>query len=237
MTGPTRESLLVQTFSALADTMVVGYDMVELLQVLVERSTEVVGARAAGILLAGSDARLEVVASTAENSRLIALLELGAGDNPCLEAYVTGQVVAIESLDEARSAWPVFAARAGELGYAAVHAVPMRLRSDTIGALTLFLDHDGRLTDGDADAARALADVATIGILQERAFREADLARGQLQRALDTRVVIEQAKGFLAHTHAVGMDEAFRLLRQTARSQRMHLETVARGVLDGTVEL
>jgi hypothetical protein len=237
MTGPTRESLLVKTFSALADTMVAGYDVVELLQVLVERSTEVVGARAAGILLAGSDERLEVVASTAENSRLIALMEFGAGDNPCVEAFATGQVVAIERLDEGRTAWPVFAERARELGYAAVHAVPMRLRSDTIGALTLFLGDAGRLSDGDADAARALADVATIGILQERAFREADIARGQLQRALDSRVVIEQAKGFLAHTHAVGMDEAFRLMRQAARSQRMHLETIARGVLDGTVEL
>jgi hypothetical protein len=237
MTGPTRESLLVKTFSALADTMVVGYDVVELLQVLVERSTEVVGAEAAGILLAGEGDRLEVVASTAENSRLIALMELGAGDNPCVEAYVTGQVVAIERFEETGSAWPVFAERARPLGYAAVHAVPMRLRTDTIGALTLFLGREGRLSDGDAEAARALADVATIGILQERAFREADIARGQLQRALDTRVVIEQAKGFLAHTHGVGMDEAFRLMRQTARSQRIHLETVARGVLDGTVEL
>ncbi len=237
MTAPTREAILARTFVTLADTLVAGYDMVDLLQTLVDRTIEVVDAAAAGILLAEGSGRLEVVASTDESSDLVEILQLGAGEGPCAEPYVTGRVVAVESVRDVDARWPDFAERAQGLGFAAVHSVPMRLRADTIGTLSLFREREGLLSDDDAEAVRALADVATIGIMQERAFREADLARGQLQRALDSRIVIEQAKGYVAHTRNVGMEEAFQAIRGAARSRRTPLDELARGILDGTVEL
>ena len=234
MSGPSREAILAQTFVALADTLVAGYDVVDLLQTLVERTVEVVDASEAGIILAADDGQLEVVASTDENSRLVDLMQLRAGKGPCVEAYLTGQVIDLD-LDPAdqEPLWPDFAANARELGYFSVHSVPLRLRSDTIGALNLFRTTTGVLTDQDAEAARALADVATIGILQERAFRESDITRQQLQHALDSRVIIEQAKGYLAHTNQVDVDRAFQLMRDHARTQQVSLQDVARSVLAG----
>jgi GAF domain-containing protein len=236
MSDPSREAILAETFVALADTLVAGYDMVDLLQTLVERTVEVVDAEAAGIILAGESGQLEVVASTDESSHLIDLMQLQGGEGPCIEAYLSGRIVAVEQFAD-DGPWPAFAARARALGFASSHSVPMRLRADTIGALNLFRVRPGRLSADDAEAARALTDVATIGILQERAFRESDIARRQLQRALDSRVVIEQAKGFVAHTRSIGLDDAFRLIRGHARSSSLPLQDVARAILDGSLEL
>lgn len=237
MIAMSREARLAQVFVSLADTLVAGFDLVELLQDLVESCASILDAVEAGILLADGDGNLEVIASTSERSHLIELMQLNAGEGPCVEAYLTGAVVSVSDLDSIANRWPRFGEGARSLGFAAIHSVPLRLRTETIGSLNLFRDRPGVLSADDIAAAQALADVATIGILQERAIREIDVARSQLQRALDSRVIIEQAKGVIAQTRGLDMDEAFRLLRGHARAAGRLLDEVARGVVDRTIVL
>src|SRR5680860_451079 len=208
MVTQTREGQLVETFVTLADTLVVGYDIVDLLQTLVEKCVPLFEASAAGILLSAGDDALEVVASTNERSRLLEILQLRSGGGPCVECFTTGRPVSVPDIDAVGSKWPRFRSGALEQGFASMRAVPLRLRSTTIGSLNLFWDRLGGLREEDAPTVQALADVATIGILQERAIRESDVARQQLQYALSSRVLIEQAKGVLAFTHNANMDEA-----------------------------
>ena len=231
MAKTAREQELVDTFVELADTLVSGYDVIDLLYRLVTRCAQTLDAADAGILLPDSGGQLEVVASTSERSQLISLLQLGEHQGPCLDAYRTGEPVTVDDIDGIRHRWPHFAAAARDLGYRWMHAIPLRLRDEVIGSLNLFGDQPGALNPDDAAAARGLADIATIGILHERAFREATLARQQLQHALDSRVVIEQAKGVLAQTHNIDMDDAFRRLRDEARRTQSKLSDVARGVI------
>ncbi len=232
MTNASREKELVETFVELADTMVTGYDVVDLLHRLVTRCARTLNVAGVGILIPDADGTLEVVASTSERSQLISLLQLSEEQGPCLDAYHSGEQVTVLDIAGIRERWPRFASAAGELGYRWMHAIPLRLREDVIGSLNLFGDQRGALSSEDAMAARGLADIATIGILHERSFREADLARQQLQHALDSRVVIEQAKGILSHVHNIDMDAAFQQLRQRARSNQQKLSDVARQVIE-----
>ena len=231
MTNASREKELVETFVELADTLVTGYDVVDLLHRLVTRCARTLDVAGVGILIPDADGTLEVVASTSERSQLISLLQLSEEQGPCLDAYFSGRQVTVHDIEGIRERWPRFAAAAGALGYRWMHAIPLRLRDDVIGSLNLFGDQPEALTADDAMAARGLADIATIGILHERAFREADLARRQLQHALDSRVVIEQAKGILAHIHAIDMDAAFHQLRERARSNQQNLSDTDREVI------
>ncbi|OIH99554.1 MULTISPECIES: GAF and ANTAR domain-containing protein [unclassified Curtobacterium] len=230
--APTREHRLVDTFVALTDTLVDDYDVVDLLQTLVDNVVDLFDASAAGILLVNQHQELEVLASTNERSGFVGLLQLDSGEGPCVECFSTGRLVSVEDQAEMRRRWPTFAAASAESGYASVHAIPMRLRDTTLGSLNLFREAEGRLNADDALAAQALTDVATISILQQRTVEHAKVAQDQLQRALDSRVVIEQAKGFVAYTHQVDMETAFRMLRQYARSHQERLADVARAVVE-----
>jgi GAF domain-containing protein len=231
VTDRDRETQLLQTFVTLADSLVTGFDTIDLLQMLVERTTALFDAADAGIILVGSNGDLEVIASTNERSKLVGLMQLRAGEGPCVESYTTGTVVSVPELDDIEALWPVFAELARDSGYRSVHAIPLRLRDETLGSLNLFRDTPGTLNPDDATAAQALADVATISILQERALREVDSTRQQLQRALDSRIVIEQAKGVVSYTRSVDMDEAFRRIRQHARANRRPLVEVASDIV------
>jgi transcriptional regulator with GAF, ATPase, and Fis domain len=233
----TREQRLVETFVALTDTLVDDYDVVELLQTLVDKTAELFDVAAAGILLANQRQELEVVASTSERSALIGLLQLDVGEGPCVEAHLTGRAIAVEDPADMARRWPRFAAASVASGYASVLSLPLRLRGSTLGSMNLFRDTVGTLNDEDAVAARALTDVATISILQQQTLQQATLAQAQLQQALDSRVLIEQAKGFVAQVHGVDMDTAFRTLRDHARSHRMPLAAVARGVVERTITI
>lgn len=234
MKAHNREELLAETFVSLADTLIADYDIVELLHTLVERTVRILGASDAGILLPDSNGTLDVVASTSERSHLIGLLQLGADEGPCLDAYINGQIVSVDDIAATYARWPTFATDAGAAGYQAMYAIPMRLRAETIGSLNLFSDRSGPMDPQDTAAARALADIATIGILQERALRESDLAREQLQRALDSRILIEQAKGVLAQTMHVDMYDAFTMLRDRARHSGRRLSVVAQEIIDAS---
>jgi len=237
MRATDRDERLLAAFATLADTLVADYDVVELLQMLVDTCSEILDVAAVGLLLADPQSgTLDLVASTSEESRIVETMQLGAEAGPCIEAFRTGEVVAVPDIAN-DSRWPEFRATTLEQGFASVHAVPMRLRTTTIGALNLFGTSPGDLDPRDRQAAQALADVATIGILHERSFRATDVLREQLQGALNSRVVIEQAKGVIAHMHGVEMDEAFQSLRGYARSHREPLGDVARAVVERTIQI
>ncbi|MGO4782226.1 GAF and ANTAR domain-containing protein [Cryobacterium sp. W22_MBD10_FK3] len=236
MATQTREGQLVEAFVTLADTLVVGYDLVDLLHTLVSHCVPLFDASAAGIILT-DDEEFEVVASTNERSRLVEILQLRSGSGPCVESVITGQAVAVPDIAASGPKWPRFRVGALEQGFGSMFSVPMRLRTTTIGSLNLFWDRTGGLPADDAPTVQALADVATIGILQERALRESDIARQQLQFALSSRVVIEQAKGVVAYTRGANMDEAFGLMRQHARANGLPLADVAAQIVSGDLAL
>jgi len=222
-----REAVIVDAFATLADSLVAGFDVIELLQTLVETCLTVLDVQEAGILLADEDGDLDVVASTSEASTLVETMQLDARSGPCWTCFTTSEPVSLPDVAVGQDRWPEFAAVAREQGFFSVHAVPLRLRGTVIGTLNLLRTSVGALDESDVRVAQALADVATIGILQERALRESAVVQRQLQGALDTRVVIEQAKGVVAHVRGVSTDEAFTLIRQHARDHRQKLADVA----------
>ena len=228
-----RERALVSAFVDLADTLVSDYDVADLLYRLVEHAVALLDVAEAGLVLSDQRGSLQVRATTDERARLVELFQLQADEGPCLDAYRSGQLVAVPDLTTAIERWPNFSAAALGEGYAAVHAVPMRLRTDIIGALNLFSTQTGELTGQDAHVAQALADVATIGILQERAIQRSETVVEQLEGALHSRVIIEQAKGVLAERGGIDVDDAFRRLRQHARSTSGRLSDIARDVVIG----
>jgi transcriptional regulator with GAF, ATPase, and Fis domain len=230
-----REALLARTLVELADTLVADFDVVDLLTLLADRCVDVLDVGAAGLMLANSEGELRVMASSSEAMRLLELFEIQAQEGPCLECYASGAPVVCPDLETASERWPRFSPEALAAGFRSVHALPMRLRGTVIGALNLFLLEPREMPRGDVDAAQALADVATIAILQHRAALEGQVLSGQLTQALNSRVVIEQAKGMVAERTGSSMEEAFNLLRAHARNHNLRLAQVAQDVIDGTL--
>jgi GAF domain-containing protein len=236
-----RERQVTRTFVALADTLVDDYDVADLLHTLVRRCVELLDVAAAGLMLVDERGSLQVLASSTEQARLLELFQLGIDEGPCVDCFGGGAAVLVADVAEQAARWPRFAAEAARQGFASVHALPMRLRKQTIGALNLFGARPGELGEDDVSLAQGLADTATIGILQERAIRHGETMSEQLQTALNSRVTIEQAKGVLAVTGRLTMDDAFTALRGYARGNNLLLSDVARALaeraLDPTVVL
>jgi GAF domain-containing protein len=232
-----REKQLARAFVELADTMVADYDVADLLHRLVTECVDLLDVAAAGLLLADAHGRLQVLASSTERARLLELFQLQNDDGPCLEAYRTAEAVLVEDLRSATQRWPTFAVEAVRDGFVSMSAVPLRLRDETIGALNLFGSRPGKLTPDDLELARGLADIATIGILHERAIRRGEVLTEQLQTALNTRVIIEQAKGALAQAGgSLDMDDAFKILRKYARDTNTRLGDAATMIANGDVD-
>jgi len=225
--------LLSETFVELTDTMVAGFDVIDFLHVLTDRSTQLLDASAAGLLLADPRGELRVVAASSEAARLLELFQIQNDQGPCLDCFRAGQPVDSGDLAAAAHRWPRFAPAAQQAGFAAVQALPMRLREQIIGALNLFRTDPGALAPAGILVGQALADVATISLLHERGMRHSDVLNEQLQTALNSRVVIEQAKGKLAERLGVDMDQAFALLRDRARASNRRLSDLARAFMDG----
>ena len=225
--------LLSEAFVELTDTMVADFDVIDFLHVLTSRSVELLEVSAAGLLLADPRGELRVVAASSEAARLLELFQLQSDQGPCLDCFRSGRPVAAVDLGADRR-WPRFAAAAGQGGFAAVQALPMRLRDQVIGALNLFRATPGAFDPASVRIGQALADVATIGLLHERSMRRSDTLNEQLQTALNSRVIIEQAKGKLAERLGVDMDQAFTLLRERARTSNRRLSDLARSFIDGT---
>lgn len=227
----------MEAFVGLADCLVADFDIFDLLGRLASYCVNLLDVSAAGLLLADQHGDLRVVAASAERSRLLELFQLQNKEGPCLDCFRTGTSVVVEDIETMHDRWPRFAPLTGAAGFRAVHALPMRLRSEVIGTLNIFRNDRGRLSPSDAGIGQALADVATISILQSRAITRAEDLAGQLQAALESRIVIEQAKGVLAERGAIGIEEAFRRLRSFARSGNHRLGAIAGEVVSGTLDL
>lgn len=236
MVTNTRAERVSVAFVKLTDTLVADYDVLDLLHTLVEEAAALLDIAAAGLLLADPTGELQVLASTSEESRLVEVLQLQAGAGPCVECYLTGKAVEVPDISSL-TAWQGFRTAALSQGFRSVHAVPMRVHGRTIGAMGLFGASAGSLTAEDSAIGQALADVATISLMQERTLREAALVNEQLQRALNSRVLIEQAKGVIAHMAGVGMDEAFNRLRSHARANNQSLHATAGRIVDRSLTL
>lgn len=229
-----RENRLADAFVDLADSLVTGYDVVDMLHRLIDYSLDLFDGFAAGLMLQDpAGGGLEVMASSSEHTQLLELFQLRQGAGPCIACFRSGQVVEVEDLAVEPTAWPPFREKAREQGFRSVHAVPMRLRDQTIGAMNLFSPRPGLLPAADLRIVQALADVATIAILHERALSHSRIVGEQLQGALDSRVLIEQAKGVLSHQATIDMDAAFNLMRGYARNRNERLSQVAAAVVGG----
>ncbi|ALG06288.1 GAF and ANTAR domain-containing protein [Kibdelosporangium phytohabitans] len=231
-----RQQRVSRTFVALADTLVTDFDIADVLHMLVERVVELLAVSAAGVMLVAADGGLEVMASSSQRAELLELFAAQTEDGPCVDCARTGSPVICTDIESHRQRWPRFTAAAHECGFRAVHAVPMRLRDQTVGVLALLNTEPGALPDDDLQLGQALADIATIAILQHRAIEHSELVAGQLQNALDTRIVIEQAKAILAERGGVSPDEAFGRLRAYARSHNQRMTDLARTVIAGTAD-
>jgi GAF domain-containing protein len=237
ITDADREVAIVDAFVYLSDTLVADYDVIEFLHFLTERCVEFSAVDEAAVMLAAPSGLLQAVASSSERSRLLELFELQNQDGPCLDAYRTGIVVSSTDLSLDRDRWPTFAPQAIDVGFRAVHSVPLKLRDEVIGALNLLRVEPGAVVDRDATVLRALSDIATVGILQERLLNQASARTTGLHTVLASRIAIEQAKGILAERKNVQIDEAFDELRVFARHNGRRLTDVATAVVNGSVDV
>jgi GAF domain-containing protein len=221
-----------EVFVEVADALVGDFDLVEFLQMVTTHSSVLAAARAAGLLLAGPRQRLQLMAASDERTEMLELFQVQSKEGPCQDCYATGAPVVNVDLTEAANMWPQFAPRAVAAGFRSVHAFPLRLRDRVIGALNLFGTDVGDMAPEDVRVIQALADVATIGLLQARALRDSEVLTEQLQSALNTRIVIEQAKGVLAQIHGGTPDQGFERMRRYCRSRNQRLSEVAFAVVE-----
>jgi GAF domain-containing protein len=235
-TDSTREQLLAETFVLLADTLVDDYDVVELLDHLVSACVNLLNVNAAGLLLDDQKGNLAVVASSSEATRLLDVLQLQSNEGPCLDCVRTGVPVSTDDIAAEAARWPLFAPAALAAGFRSVTALPLRLRDQTIGVLNMLRTEADPVRAEERRLAQALADVATIGILQRRSAHRSTMMAEQLQHALNSRIVIEQAKGVLAERNGVDMELAFNALRRYARNHNRKLSELALEVVRGQID-
>jgi hypothetical protein len=226
---------VAEAFVEVSDTLVDDFDVLEFLYSVTGRIAEFAGA-VAGLHLAVPFGQLRFMACSDEAPAVERLFEVDSQGGPSPEAFRTGLPVSCPGLAEPEGPetvhrWPEFESHALSLEFRWAYAIPMRLRGDVIGVVSLLGREPGAMGPDDQAVVRALVAVATIGMLQERAIRRGTLLVRQLQGALDSRVVIEQAKGVLAHAWGVSVDEAFATLRKFARSRQRRLSEVAATVV------
>ena len=231
-----RQALTATTFVEIVDTLVDDFDVIEVLTVLTSRSVELLEAEAAGILLADADGKLRVIGASTEAVGLLELFQIQNDEGPCLDCFHTGAVVSEDNL-ASTTRWPKFSEESLRAGLPSVCAVPLRLKDLILGCLNLFMSDTVGLAESEVALAQALADVASIAIVQDMATREAAIREGHLQHALNSRIVIEQAKGMIAERAHVDMDDAFSRLRGFARSTNRGLTEVAEGLVTGAVSI
>jgi transcriptional regulator with GAF, ATPase, and Fis domain len=230
MTETPRETRVLDAVVSLVDTLLVDFDVVDLLTELTERCAQLLDIESAGILLADPLERLRLLAATSEQTRDLELFQLQADQGPCLDCYATGQPVSVADLASATEKWPGFVPAALDAGFASVHAVPMRAAGIVLGALGLFGTRPGELSEADLLVGQTLAHIASVAILQERAPTPSAVMP-QLRSALTRRVLVEQAKGFLRESLDISVEQAFQLLRTYARTHGDHLTDVARRLM------
>ncbi len=233
-----REQRLAEVFVEIADSLIDDFDVLDLLQRLSTRCVELLDVSAAGILLADGQGELQVIAASDEHTRLLELFARQHDQGPCVECFHSGTPRTNIDLrrPDVTDLWPRFTPRALETGFVVTHAIPLRLRDRVVGALNLFQASEHRLNDDDISLAQALADVATITILQQRTLEQSHVENAQLNSALTSRVLVEQVKGVLAERWDTSVDEAFLAFRSYARSHHLRLTELSRRILDGTFD-
>ena len=217
---------LAEVFVTLADTLVDDFDVVELMGRLTHACVELLGAEAAGLMIVDLRGSVQVIASSSEQMHLLEVLQVQSDEGPCRDCVQSGAILTAD-LAEAQERWPRFATLASTAGFTASQALPLRLRAETLGALNLLFRGAPPLSGAELRIAQALADVATIGVLQQRAVHRGAVVAEQLQRALNSRVVIEQAKGMLAQHLGQDMEAAFTVLRAYSRNHNVRLTDLA----------
>lgn len=234
MDGTSREARINAAFVTVADTLTSDYDMVDLLHILVQECVGILDMQAGGLMLVDGSGELHLMTSTSEAAGFVEVMQLNADAGPCIDCFHSGTAVSVKDIARAPG-WPAFRSAAAGQGFQSVLATPMKLRGKIIGTMNLFGADPREVSSRDAAVAQALADVATIGILQERVIREGHLMEEQLHRALDSRILIEQAKGVIANELSITMDEAFGLLRKYARDGNLTIRSVSESVSDRTL--
>ncbi|MFC7341996.1 GAF and ANTAR domain-containing protein [Saccharopolyspora griseoalba] len=230
-----RERRLAETFVALSDTLVEDFDVLDFLSLLTERAAELLDVTAAGVIVSDQRGGWHPTAASSEDARLLELFAIQAREGPCQDCIRSSDAITSADLEAERARWPSFTESAVAAGFRAAAAVPMRLRRETIGALTLLNRNPVGIGEADAALGQAFADVATVGILHQRASARKETLSEQLQATLHHRVVIEQAKGVLAESGDLSMQQAFELLRDYARENGQGLTELARSVADRTI--
>jgi GAF domain-containing protein len=231
-----RESLLIATLVELADNLVDDFDVIDVLTMLSLRCVEAIDVDAAGVMLASPGGELQFIASSSESMRVLELFQIQADEGPCVDCFKSGQAIVNLSLADPNRRWPLFSPRAIAQGFHSVHCLPMRHRGRTIGALNFFRTEQGPLDADDVVLAQGLADVATIAILQHRMSMDAKTLNDQLSHALNSRIIIEQAKGMVSQATDSTMDQAFDRLRVHARNHNLGLTAVAMSVVKGSLQ-
>lgn len=231
----TRQREVTKAFVELASSLANGYDVLELLSTLTADCARLLDVSSAGLLLADARGTLHVMAASSERTRQLEAFQLQREQGPCRDCFLTGVAVNVADLSREVLRWPLFVPAAQGLGFTSVHAVPMRLREDVLGALGLFGTSVGSLNQDDLLLAQGLADVASVALVQDRAAADRTAVNEQLQTALSSRVVLEQAKGVLAQQGELDMPQAFAMLRQYARDHNERLTDVAQSVVSRTI--
>ena len=229
------EADVTQAFVAVASGLVKGGDVVDLLATLTSDCARLLDVASAGLLLADGRGVLHVMAASSERTHELEVFQVQRADGPCRDTYLSGEPVSAPDLQAESDRWPLFVPAARQAGFASVHALPLRLGEVTLGALNLFGTTVGALNEQDLSLGQALADVATVALVQDRAVTDRDSLNVQLQTALSSRVVLEQAKGLLAQQGDLDMSEAFGFLRRYARDHNQRLTDVARAVVSRTL--
>lgn len=223
----TREARINEAFMQATAALMDPYDVVDLLSSLMASCTDIFDAQAGGILVADVIGDLELVASTSEEAQTVEMIIIDAGAGPCIDAFTSGIIVSVPDIATDGGTWPVFQAAALEQGFRSSHAIPMRIQGTVMGVMALLSATPGALDAVDARVAQSLADIATLGIVHERTFRQSEAISEQFHLALDTRILVEQAKGALSARTSVSLTEAFDALRDYARSHSVSLRQVA----------
>lgn len=231
----TREQRLTEVFVEITHSLVDEFDVVDVLQTLVDSTVELLNVDAAALMLSDQRGELRGMASSSEQARLLDLVEIQSNDGPCIDSFHSGEQVLNVQTAVAEQRWPIFTPAAVAAGFGQTHALPLRLRGQVIGALNLLTTDVRDLTDQDVIVGQALCDIATVCILQDRAVHEHEVVAEQLQGALNTRILIEQATGVLAERTTVSTADAFAAMRAYARRNNLTLRTVADSVIDGTM--
>jgi GAF domain-containing protein len=227
-----REAQLSSLLVRLADTLSEDIDLVELMTVLAEGTVSILAVDEAGVVLADPRGSLRVVASSSERMRDLELYEMQNQDGPCLECFSRGEAVLNVHLDaNGDDRWPHFGPRARQVGYRVVHAFPIRHRATTIGMVNAFATGGADLTPDEIQVGEAMAQMAAIGLLHQRAVLDRQTVIEQLEHALDARVTVEQAKGVLSERLGTSLLDAYGLLRNYARRNATPVTSVAAAVL------